>query len=72
MSDNGCIYKDSGAFESGEGICYVGEFGPEDCIEFDHIKGTGMFSDFQYEAVEAGMTPKEYAESKDLKPMNVK
>lgn len=159
MSDNGCIFKDSSAFESGEGICYVGEFGLQDikealadldyrfektqmseslyrlereriilaggetrqtiieqvqeafgedymmtyeqvlyfaedvfqladwaCIttyltenfelddskEFDHIKGTGMFNDFQYEAVMAGMTPKEYAESKGLKPLNAK
>ena len=158
MSDNGCIFKDSSAFESGEGICYVGEFGLEDikdalaaldyrfektqmseslyrlereriilaggetrqsiidqvreafgddylmtdeqvayfaedvfeladwayistylvenfelddCIEFDHIKDGGMFSKFQYEAVMAGMTPKEYAESKGLKPLNI-
>lgn len=159
MSDNGCIFKDTSAFESGEGICYVGEFGLEDiheeltdiqaryengeftdeeyrserervilaggetrqtiigqvmdafgedymltyeqvlyfaedvfqiadwaciatylaenfdlddCIEFDHIKGTGMFNQLQYDAVMAGMTPKEYAESKGLKPMNAK
>ena len=46
---------------------YLAEnFEIEDCIEYDHIKGTGMFTDFQYEAVEAGMTPKEYAESKGL------
>ncbi len=149
MSDNGCIFKDTSAFESGEGICYVGEFGLEDirealadldyrfektqmseslyrlereriilaggetrqtivdqvgeafgdeylltpeqieyfardvleladwaciatylaenfelvdCIEFDDIKGGGMFTELQYEAIRAGMTPKEYAE----------
>lgn len=159
MSDNGCIFKDTSAFESGEGICYVGEFGLEDiqeeltdqqvryengeftdeeyrlereriilaggetrqsiidqvqeafgddylmtdeqvayfaedvfgladwaciatylaenfdiedCIEFDHINGGGMFNQLQYKAVMAGMTPKEYAESKGLKPMNAK
>jgi hypothetical protein len=164
MSDNGCIFKDSGAFESGEGICYVGEyeleeiemnlaeleavyentqpgeegyltdeeyraereriilaggetrqtiidqvwdafgedymftkeqldyfaqdvfeladwaciatylaenFEIEDCIEFDDIKSGGVFNKFQYEAVMAGMTPKEYAESKGLKPLNM-
>ena len=150
MSDNGYIFKDSGAFESGEGICYVGEYGLEeiqeqlaeleyqhsispitserlylqereriilngaetrvtiinqvwdafaedymltyeqvlyfardvfeladwaciatylaenfdldDCIEFDDIKGGGMFTEQQYEAIRAGKTPKEYAE----------
>jgi hypothetical protein len=160
MSDNGCIFKDSGAFESGEGICYVGEFGLEDiqenlteleavyentqpgeegyltdeeyrleresiilaggetrqtiiqqvqeafgedymftqeqtvyfaedvfqladwaciatylaenfelddCIDYDD---KGIFNKLQHEAVEAGMTPKEYAESKGLKPLN--
>lgn len=156
MSDNGCIFKDSGAFESGEGICYVGEFGLEDikealadldyrfektqmseslyrlereriilaggetrqiiidqvwdafgedymltqeqtvyfaedvfqladwaciatylaenfelddCIDYDD---KGIFNKLQHEAVEAGMTPKEYAESKGLKPLNAK
>lgn len=44
---------------------YLAEnFDIEDTIEFDHIKGTGEFSDFQYEAVMAGMTPKEYLEQK--------
>ena len=156
MSDNGCIFKDSGAFESGEGICYVGEFGLEDiqekldeldysfeksdmseslyrqereriilaggetrwtiiqqvqeafgedymftleqtvyfaedvfqladwaciatylaenfelddCIDYDE---DGVFNELQHKAVEAGMTPKEYAESKGLKPLNAK
>lgn len=157
MSDNGCIFKDSGAFESGKGICYVGEFelvdiheqlaeleyqhsinpitsehlyllereriilaGGEtrqsiidqvreafgddylltdeqveyfaedvfqladwayiatylaenfeldDCIDYDD---KGIFNQLQHEAVEAGMTPKEYAESKGLKPLNIK
>ena len=157
MSDNGCIFKDTSAFESGEGICYVGEFGLEDiqeklaeleeahynsditserlyrlereriilaggetrqtiiqqvqeafgddymftqeqtvyfaedvfqladwacittylaenfelddCIDYDD---KGIFNKLQHEAVEAGMTPKEYAESKGLKPLNAK
>ena len=34
----------------------------EDSIEFDHIKGGGMFTKFQYEAVMNGQTPKEYAD----------
>ena len=146
-TDNGVVYKDSEAFKTGVGICYISEYGLEeleekldelnqrkqwltaedylaerkkileecgetrqsiidqvreafgddylmtdkqveafaddvfgladwaciatylaenfeidDCIEYDHIKGTGMFSDFQYEAVMAGLTPKEYRE----------
>lgn len=40
---------------------YLAEnFNLDDCIEFDHIKGTGMFTDKQYEAVMAGMYPREY------------
>lgn len=156
MSDNGFIFKDNSAFESGEGICYIGEFGLEDiqeeltdlqaryengeftddeyrsererailaggetrwtiirqvqeafgedymmtyeqvlyfaedvfqladwaciatylaenfdledCIDYDD---NGIFNKLQHEAVEAGMTPKEYAESKGLKPLNIK
>lgn len=34
----------------------------DDSIEFDGIKGTGIFTKFQYEAVMNGMTPKEYAD----------
>ena len=34
----------------------------DDSIEFDCIKGTGIFTKFQYEAVMNGMTPKEYAD----------
>lgn len=157
QTDNGFVYKDSEAFKSGEGICYIGEYELEvldedlaaldlrkpwltaedylaerkkildecgetrhsiikqvidafgddymltyeqityfaedvfeladwaciatyldenfqldDCIEYDHIKGTGLFNNFQYEAVMAGMTPKEYAKSKGLKPVTSK
>lgn len=32
MSDNGCIFKDSGAFKTGEGICYISEY------ELDELK----------------------------------
>lgn len=38
-------------------------FDIDDCIEYDHEKGTGRFSEQQYQAVMAGMTPKEYQES---------
>ena len=42
---------------------YLAEnFEIDDCIEFDHIKGGGMFTNFQYEAVMNGQTPKEYAD----------
>lgn len=34
----------------------------DDCIEFDHIKGGGMFTKFQYDAIMDGKTPAEYAE----------
>lgn len=37
-------------------------FAIEDCIDFDDIKGTGIFTQFQIEAVKNGMTPKEYSE----------
>ena len=38
----------------------VENFDIDDCIEFDHIKGTGMFTQLQYEAVMAGKYPAEY------------
>lgn len=41
----------------------------EDCIANDD---SGMFNELQHEAVDEGMTPKEYAESKGLKPVYVK
>jgi hypothetical protein len=40
----------------------VENFAIEDCIDFDDIKGTGIFTQFQIEAVTNGMTPKEYAD----------
>ena len=45
-------------------ICtYLAEnYDIDDCIEFDHIKGTGVYSELQYEAVMAGKYPKEYKE----------
>lgn len=45
-------------------ICtYLQEnFDIDDCIEYDHDKGGGMFTQFQYEAVMNGQTPKEYAD----------
>lgn len=35
-------------------------FDIDDCIEFDHIKGTGMFTQLQYDAVMAGKYPRDY------------
>ena len=40
----------------------VENFTIEDCIDFDDIKGTGIFTKFQIEAVMNDMTPKEYAD----------
>lgn len=46
---------------------YLAEnFNLDDLIEFDHDynpEGRRLFNDFQYQAVMAGMTPKEYQES---------
>ena len=70
MTDEQVEYFAEDVFQLADWACIatylVENFEIEDCIEYDHIKGTGMFTDFQYEAVEAGMTPKEYAESKGL------
>ena len=33
MTDNGCVFKDTKAFEIGEGICYVGEYDLDDIQE---------------------------------------
>lgn len=42
---------------------YLAEnFEIEDIIEFDDIKSSGVFTQFQRDAVENGMTPKEYSE----------
>lgn len=66
MTDEQVEYFAEDVFELAEWACiatYLAEnFQIDDCIEYDHIKGTGMFSDFQYEAVMAGLTPKEYRE----------
>lgn len=44
---------------------YLAEnFQIDDIIECDYDNGTGIFTKFQYEAVMAGMTPKEYLEQK--------
>ena len=44
---------------------YLAEnFQIDDIIEYDYDNGTGIFTKFQYEAVMAGMTPKEYLEQK--------
>ena len=42
---------------------YLAEnFEIEDCIEWDEMKDTGMFTPFQREAIHNGMSPKEYSE----------
>lgn len=42
---------------------YLAEnFEMEDCIEFDEIKGGGVFTELQHEAVRQGVYPKELAE----------
>lgn len=49
---------------------YLSEgFQIEDSIEFDEIKGGGIFTELQREAVRKGMTPLEYAESQGIRPL---
>ena len=66
MTDEQVEYFAEDVFELADWayICtYLAEnFDIDDYIEFDHIKGGGMFTKFQYEAVMNGQTPKEYAD----------
>lgn len=48
----GFIYKDSGAFDSGEGVCYVGEYGLQDINE--------QLTDLQAQYENGEMTDEEY------------
>lgn len=68
MTDKQVDYYAEDVFKLADWACistYLAEnFDIEDTIEFDHMKGTGIFTKFQYEAVMAGMTPKEYLEQK--------
>ena len=70
MTDEQVEYFAEDVFQLADWACiatYLAEdFEIEDCIEYDHIKGTGMFSELQYEAVMFAMTPKAYAKSKGL------
>ena len=45
---------------------YLAEnFEMDDTIEYDEIRGTGVFTDFQHDAIAEGMTPLEYKEALD-------
>lgn len=70
MTDEQVEYFAEDVFQIADWACiatYLAEdFEIEDCIEYDHIKGGGMFSELQYEAVMFAMTPKAYAKSKGL------
>lgn len=66
LTDEQAEYFARDVFGLAEWACiatYLTEnFAIEDCIDFDDIKGTGIFTQFQIEAVTNGMTPKEYAD----------
>ena len=66
LTDEQAEYFAKDVFGLAEWACiatYLTEnFSIEDCIDFDGIKGTGIFTQFQIEAVMNGMTPKEYAD----------
>ena len=66
LTDEQAEYFATDVFGLAEWACiqtYLTEnFTIEDCIDFDGIKGTGIFTQFQIEAVMNGMTPKEYAD----------
>ena len=66
LTDKQAEYFATDVFGLAEWACiatYLAEnFAIEDCIDFDDIKGTGIFTQFQIEAVTNGMTPKEYAD----------
>lgn len=66
LTDEQAEYFATDVFGLAEWACiatYLTEnFSIEDCIDFDGIKGTGIFTQFQIEAVMNGMTPKEYAD----------
>lgn len=66
LTDEQAEYFARDVFGLAEWACiqtYLTEnFTIEDCIDFDGIKGTGIFTQFQIEAVTNGMTPKEYAD----------
>lgn len=66
LTDEQVEYFAKDVFGLAEWACiatYLTEnFSIEDCIDFEDIKGTGIFTKFQVEAVMNGMTPKEYAD----------
>jgi hypothetical protein len=66
LTDEQAEYFAKDVFGLAEWACiatYLTEnFSIEDCIDFEDIKGTGIFTKFQVEAVMNGMTPKEYAD----------
>jgi hypothetical protein len=66
LTDEQAEYFAKDVFGLAEWACiqtYLAEnFAIEDCIDFDDIKGTRIFTQFQIDAVMNGMTPKEYAD----------
>lgn len=66
LTDEQAEYFAKDVFGLAEWACIqtylVENFTIEDCIDFDDIKGTGIFTKFQIEAVMNDMTPKEYAD----------
>ena len=66
LTDEQAEYFAEDVFGLAEWACIqtylVENFAIEDCIDFDDIKGAGIFTQFQIEAVKNGMTPKEYAD----------
>ena len=66
LTDEQAEYFATDVFGLAEWACIqtylVENFTIEDCIDFDDIKGTGIFTKFQIEAVMNDMTPKEYAD----------
>ena len=72
MTDEQVAYFAEDVFGLADWACiatYLAEnFEIDDCIDYDD---KGFFNQLQHEAVKAGMTPKEYAESKGLKSLNI-
>lgn len=66
LTDEQAEYFATDVFGLAEWACiatYLAEnYDLDDCIEYDGIKGTGIFTQLQYDAVMNGMTPMVYKE----------
>lgn len=66
LTDEQVEYYAEDVFGIAEWACIatylVENFELDDAIEFDDIKGTKVFTEFQREAIRNGMSPKEYSE----------